>query len=452
MKTQWVVASLVVLGLLAAVSAAILVAAMHFGARAPGPAAGPAEQAAFVVAARPLPAMAIVDTSCVTIKTAPRDQVPKDVLPSPDSVLGKVLISPLVEGQAFTSSCFAAEGTGPQLAGKLPNGMRAVMVPLPEHSSLEGLLYPGSIVDVLATLRTAPAGAPGGGEMVSTTFLPGVEVLAVDYQTVFSEEPKASSTAGAAIASRRERRVTLMVNQEQAKALRLAMEQGTVSLALRNPLDRDPGDRRVVGINDIVASPAATPAAGPLLARKLPNGMRAVMVPLPEHSSLEGLLYPGSIVDVLASLRRTTPSGAQTASLTGMDIGKMDVNNMDVNKMNFKIQTGIERFSTTLLSGVEVLAVDYQTVFSEEPNASPATGTTARRLHLVTLMLNQEQAKALQQAMEQGTVSLVLRNPEDRDPENRRAVGVLDVSVIRGGGQETELFEVNTGQKGTGRR
>ena len=302
MKTQWVVASLVVLGLLAAVSAAILVAAMHFGARAPGPAAGPAEQAAFVVAARPLPAMAIVDTSCVTIKTAPRDQVPKDALPSPDSVFGKVLIAPLVEGQAFTSSCFAAEGTGPQLAGKLP------------------------------------------------------------------------------------------------------------------------------------------------------NGMRAVMVPLPEHSSLEGLLYPGSIVDVLASLRRTTPSGAQTASLTGMDIGKMDVNNMDVNKMNFKIQTGIERFSTTFLPGVEVLAVDYQTVFSEEPNASPATGTTARRLHLVTLMLNQEQAKALQQAMEQGTVSLVLRNPEDRDPENRRAVGVLDVSVIRGGGQETELFEVNTGQKGTGRR
>ena len=264
MKTQWVVASLVVLGLLAAVSAAILVAAMHFGARAPGPAAGPAEQAAFVVAARPLPAMAIVDTSCVTIKTAPRDQVPKDVLPSPDSVLGKVLIAPLVEGQAFTSSCFAAEGTGPQLAGKLPNGMRAVMVPLPEHSSLEGLLYPGSIVDVLATLRTAPAGAPGGGEMVSTTFLPGVEVLAVDYQTVFSEEPKASSTAGAAIASRRERRVTLMVNQEQAKALRLAMEQGTVSLALRNPLDRDPGDRRVVGINDIIASLAATPAAAPI--------------------------------------------------------------------------------------------------------------------------------------------------------------------------------------------
>ncbi len=31
--------------------------------------------------------------------------------------------------------------------------------------------------------------------------------------------------------------VTLLVDSKQAKALQLAMEQGTLSLALRNPLD-----------------------------------------------------------------------------------------------------------------------------------------------------------------------------------------------------------------------
>ena len=64
-------------------------------------------------------------------------------------VVGRAVIKPMVAGQPFTRTSFVPEGTGPHLAAILQPGMRAVTVQVSEYAGLEGILYPGSVVDVL---------------------------------------------------------------------------------------------------------------------------------------------------------------------------------------------------------------------------------------------------------------------------------------------------------------
>jgi Flp pilus assembly protein CpaB len=146
-----------------------------------------------------------------------------------------------VEGQPFTSNCFADEKSGARLASALKNGMRAVSVSLKPEKA--GLLYPGCIVDVLVSLNRPSTEESGTKEAMSMTLLQGIEVLAIDELSVMSEEATPepakpeTTTASSSKRERKDRLVTMMVNSNQAKALQLAAQYGGVSLALRNPLD-----------------------------------------------------------------------------------------------------------------------------------------------------------------------------------------------------------------------
>ena len=46
--------------------------------------------------------------------------------------------------------------------------------------------------------------------------------------------------------------MTLLVDTKQAKALSLAMDQGTLSLALRNPLDGSETDKEIVSVHSLI--------------------------------------------------------------------------------------------------------------------------------------------------------------------------------------------------------
>ena len=73
------------------------------------------------------------------------------------------------------------------------------------------------------------------------TLLQGVQVLAIGDRTVVSGQEHADEPAlGTGAAKIAHRIITLMVDPNQAEALQLATKYGTVSLALRNPLDANP--------------------------------------------------------------------------------------------------------------------------------------------------------------------------------------------------------------------
>lgn len=236
---KWIVACLIVLGFGAAICAAILVGTLRAedgSIREIRPASETSAQ--ILVATRALPAMTVVDGSAVTTREVASSEAPANAEGKLTSVIGKVLIAPMVEGEVFTTSRFASDKSGMRLATALPEGRRAMSTYLSAESGIEELIYPGAIVDVIASFRMPTERGGAAGEVLSSTLLQSVEVLAIGPRTIMSPDRE----EGDADASPKQKRmVTLMVTPEQAEVLQLATTHGQVTLALRHPLDAAAG-------------------------------------------------------------------------------------------------------------------------------------------------------------------------------------------------------------------
>jgi Flp pilus assembly protein CpaB len=249
---KWSVIGLILLGVAAAVCAAVLTVSLGVrqGRFAPI-GAEPGERISIMVAAEDLPAVSVVPASAVTKAVMSRESAPPDYFSDPVQVVGKVLSAPVTRGQPFTAACFAPRGPGSNLAAGLPQGKRAVTLTLTDAGSLAGLIYPGATVDVLASFGMQQGG--GNGRALSSILLQGVEVLAVEGQTVGVVHPTDASNPkaqiGAAIGTQN-LKVTLLVAPKQAEALQLASIYGNVSLAMRNPQDTTPIDHDVMLLNE----------------------------------------------------------------------------------------------------------------------------------------------------------------------------------------------------------
>jgi pilus assembly protein CpaB len=237
---KWSILGLMFLGVVAALSAAVLVGSLRGRGVRDAVGLGPqVKEVEVVVAATAMPAMTVVDGKSVTTTKVPEEAAPVNHFGHSVNVVGQLLVVPVVEGQVLTRSCFAMGSTGAQLAATLSKGMRAMTLQL--DASRVPPAYPGSIVDVLVSF-TLPSDAGGRrGDAISMTLLQGIEVLAVDDRTVVSEvDEEGGEQSRGRISAPRDRLVTLMVDTDQAKALQLALKYGTVSLSLRNPLDDSP--------------------------------------------------------------------------------------------------------------------------------------------------------------------------------------------------------------------
>jgi len=198
---KWSVIALFALGVFAAICAAVLVTSIQAGAGAPAGGvlaqeASPAE-VQVVVATRDLAPMTVVEASAVTTESMPSGEAPFDSFTNTALVIGKVLLRPVAAGRPITSSALAGEGSGVHVASALRPGMRAVSVALSDSMGLEGLLYPGSVVDVIASMTLSP-GAESRPEPVSMTLLQGVFVLGVGEQTADPERIVGEPVAAAA--------------------------------------------------------------------------------------------------------------------------------------------------------------------------------------------------------------------------------------------------------------
>ena len=186
--------------------------------------------------------MTVLDARAVATRTVALANRPSGVLSDPVQVIGRLLGTPLVAGQAFTDGCFVEQGSGPTLAGALGEGRRAVTLALPAEAALTGLLYPGGVVDVLASFRVPDIDGTGRTELASVTILRGIQVLAIDDKIVGSRPDaetaeSARSNALANARSKRGRLVTLMVTAKEAEILQISQVYGKVSLTMRNPTE-----------------------------------------------------------------------------------------------------------------------------------------------------------------------------------------------------------------------
>ena len=232
---KWGIIVLVILGLAAAACAAVLMGALNSGSS--GPKDTQSADIEVAMAKVSLPAMTVMTLNHINTEMVSRDELPEGPLASPSRIIGRVLSIPVVEGQVLTESCFVTEGTGSLLAAALPHGMRAVTVVVSSRAMPDRiLLYPGCVVDVLVAYRLS--GRASEGQALSTTMLRGIQVLAVSGDSVVSNPDSQAEGGTKKRSSSRGSLVTLMVDPKQAEALQLAIENGSISLSLRNPLDR----------------------------------------------------------------------------------------------------------------------------------------------------------------------------------------------------------------------
>ena len=235
---KWSILVLIVLGLLAAFSTAILVGSLRASPAdsSDKSSASDIEVALFTTS---LPAMSVITSKHITISMASKKDLPEGYISEPVQIIGRILATSVVEGQVLTKSCFVAKGSAAQLAAAIPYGMRAISIVIPSHCITGGLLYPGSVVDILASFRLSSRDR-NKRQAISTTLLQGIQVLAVNNVSVVSKkDSKKDSTKKVNYSSNKKMMITLMINPRQAEALQLAQEYGKISVAMRNPLDRN---------------------------------------------------------------------------------------------------------------------------------------------------------------------------------------------------------------------
>jgi len=192
-----------------------------------------------VVAVKALAAMSLITPQDITVKNVPIKGLAASYFSKPIHVVGKVLRVPIAENQVLTQNELLTGGSGVQLAAVLQPGMRAVSVPVSIHSGMSEMLYAGCIVDVIATFRLRER-----GEAMSTTLLRGIQVLAIQNASVVS-----TPVTGEPRKTESQLTVTLMVDTRQAEALQLAMDNGKISLAMRNPTDQKTVDTEGMILN-----------------------------------------------------------------------------------------------------------------------------------------------------------------------------------------------------------
>jgi pilus assembly protein CpaB len=175
-----------------------------------------------VVAATPLTLGTPLDAQEVKLVPWPGNQPVPGMFTRTQDVMGRALITNVVQNEPILESELAPREAGAGLPATIPEGMRAVSVAVNQVVGVSGFVAPGTMVDVIAV------GSPGNsGEQLSKTVLEDVKVLAAGEQIQQDAQGKPHTVPV----------VTLLVSPEDADKLALASQQARIQLALRNTID-----------------------------------------------------------------------------------------------------------------------------------------------------------------------------------------------------------------------
>jgi len=158
----------------------------------------------------------------------PSDSLPRGALRDLKKVSGRVLKTSVLRDEPLTESKMAPAGTLGGLSALIAEGKRAITVRVNDVVGVAGFALPGNFVDIIVNTQTAEGTA--NGQAISKIVLERILVLAV-AQEVSRDETKPRVVNA----------VTLEVSPEQAEKVDLARSVGSLSLALRNQVDPEPG-------------------------------------------------------------------------------------------------------------------------------------------------------------------------------------------------------------------
>lgn len=160
-----------------------------------------------------------IEKEHIKLVDMPKNSIPDSAFNAIEEVEGKIANTKIFKGEPIVSKRIVDAGQGSTLAALITPKMRAVTVRVNDVIGVAGFLLPGNHVDVLSSKKI-------NKKAYTDTLIENVKVLAVD-QTASPEKDKPIVV----------RAVTLELNPEQAEKLIKATTEGSVQLALRNPID-----------------------------------------------------------------------------------------------------------------------------------------------------------------------------------------------------------------------
>lgn len=176
-----------------------------------------------VVAARDVPMGKRLEAADVKVIKAAPEGLPSDAYREVSAVIGQVSRSPFVAGEMLIQRRLSKYTGGSALAAVVAPEMRAVTVRVDDVIGVGGFILPENRVDVIAAFND-------GTSPQASTIVRDVRVLAVDQRSDPGSDGPILSRA-----------VTLEVSPQDAEAIAVARQRGSIQLTLRNPMNRSLG-------------------------------------------------------------------------------------------------------------------------------------------------------------------------------------------------------------------
>lgn len=236
-----------------------------------------------VVAVKAMPIGALIGPGDVrTIAWPQRNPIPGSFAKTED-VVGRGLLSAVLENEPVTTAKLAAKEAGAGLAPTIPIGMRAISVKVNEVVGVAGFLVPGAHVDVLTTVDQRE-------DVITRTVVSNLQVLAAgtrfDQQEAQQGKPIPTTV------------VTLLATPEDAERVTLASKDARLLLVLRNPLDIAPTTTPGVRLGALMGPPSQPPVERTFKGRRM---VVAAPPPPPPPSP-----PPPYTVETIRGAKRTT--------------------------------------------------------------------------------------------------------------------------------------------------
>ena len=197
-----------------------------------------------------------INVNMIRIVNWPSGSVPPGLFTDMKNLDGRVLRTSLARGEPVLETKLAPIGTKGGLSAVIDKGDRAITVRVNDVVGVAGFALQGNYVDVIVHTQE-----PGKGDQqsISKIVLEKILVLAVAQQVSRDDtQPKVVNA------------VTLQVSPDQAEKLDLARSVGTLSLVLRNQVDKDQLTTKgatkltLLGVPVAASAPAPAPAAAPV--------------------------------------------------------------------------------------------------------------------------------------------------------------------------------------------
>jgi pilus assembly protein CpaB len=189
----------------------------------------------------------------------PAGSIPSGAIAKAEELEDRVVKTSVLRGEAILEAKLAPVGTKGGLSAVIPEGKRAMTVRVNDVIGVAGFALPGNHVDIVVNTQIESVRAD---KQISKIVLENILVLAV------AQEANRDETKPRVVNA-----VTLELTPEQAEKLDLARSVGTLSLVLRNQMDKDGVETRGIMKPQLLAGDKVQPEPE----KKTPKPVRRII-------------------------------------------------------------------------------------------------------------------------------------------------------------------------------